>query len=97
VDHINRDSLDNRRENLRSASHSQNLINCRKRQSKSGLRGVYPHKLGWQARAAENGKWKALGTFRNAEDAARARDAYVLKTHGEFAILNFPVTDTNSD
>ena len=42
VDHINRDTLDNRRENLRLVSRSINATNARPRtESKTGIRGVY--------------------------------------------------------
>lgn len=45
VDHINRDTLDNRRENLRVVSRSINSTNAKARiESKTGIRGVYKRK-----------------------------------------------------
>ena len=45
IDHINRDPLDNRKENLRIVSHSINSINAKARiESKTKIRGVYYRK-----------------------------------------------------
>lgn len=42
IDHINRDTLDNRRENLRIVTQSVNATNAKPRiESKSNIRGVY--------------------------------------------------------
>lgn len=87
ADHINGDTLDNRKCNLRIATSKQNSFN-RKRASnnKSGFKGVY-----WKK---EHGKWAAqckinnighIGYFSNKRDAAQA---YIFVAHinyGEFA------------
>jgi len=78
VDHINRDRLDNRRDNLRVVTVSENLMNSsawRRRRYK----GVYPHSNGkpyWQAKiCVGKGRTVYLGTFHSEVDAARAYNA----------------------
>jgi len=93
VDHHNRESLDNRKVNLRFATHSQNC--CNKKILKKGTseyRGVSLIKKSnkWQAVIYYNGTRKHLGLFENQQDAARAYDNAAKKYHGEFAMLNFP-------
>lgn len=91
IDHINRDKLDNRRCNLRVASHSQN--NCNKPipiSNKSGAKGVIWHKAAkkFQAQICLNKKAKYLGLFPTIEAATTAYNSAAIKFHGEFAQLN---------
>lgn len=91
VDHINRDSLDNRRANLRTATCSQNVSNCDKRPNTvSRFKGVIWHirMQRWQAKIGVNGKRIHLGTFLSEVDAARAYDRAAVIHHGEFAVTN---------
>ncbi|MBL0320720.1 MAG: HNH endonuclease [Alphaproteobacteria bacterium] len=93
VDHINGNKLDNRKENLRLASHSQNCKNQAKpKNNTSGYKGVTKNKAGnnWIAQIKTNGKHLSLGRFENIQDAARAYDNAARKYFGEFAKLNFP-------
>jgi hypothetical protein len=93
VDHRNRDTLDNRRENLRLATHSQNQFNKGKTSRKTTSRfiGVFFEKYSgrWVARTTVEGKRIWLGRFDNEIDAARVYDEAAKKYHGEFAQLNF--------
>lgn len=91
VDHINHDTLDNRKENLRLCSNSQNHANQRMVvMNTSGFKGVSWYKaLGkWQARLRADQKLRHIGFFKTALDAALAYDREALKTFGEFALTN---------
>ena len=88
LDHINRNSLDNRIENLRVASKSENMMNRKTfKNSASGCRGVSWHKHleKWAVYVDVNKKRKHLGYFGDLEladlVATEARDLY----HGQFA------------
>jgi len=94
-DHINRNTLDNRRINLRLATRTQNAINRKlKSSNKSGYRGVHWNKemKKWESSISVNGVGIRIGFFANKEDAARAYDTAAILHFGEFAIPNFPVT-----
>jgi len=94
IDHINLDSMDNRRANLRPATYSQNTCHRRKRSGAkySKYKGVYREKQTrkWVARIGFEKKRIYLGCFKNEIDAAKAYDAAAKKYHKEFACLNFP-------
>lgn len=90
VDHRNRNGLDCRKENLRHATHSQNLCNqIGHRNTGSRFKGVYFHK--------PSGKWRAVIRTPKGRlyflaateiEAAVKYDEACLKHHGEFARLN---------
>jgi hypothetical protein len=90
VDHINGDGLDNRRENLRLCSHSQNLCNQGSTEnSSSQFKGVYRSKRGrWRAELNYEGCRYRLGIFDSEREAALAYDRKALEIHGDFARPN---------
>ena len=88
VDHKNRNGLDNRRDNLRLATHGQNLANS-KTHSESGFKGVEKNKHRFYASISIDGKTKKLGGYDTPEEAARAYDEAALEQFGEFARINF--------
>lgn len=76
VDHIDRNKLNNRKNNLRYATHIENNRNKNKQiNNKSGVIGVYKdNKTGqWRAQIKINNKAIALGRFINKEEAIIAR------------------------
>lgn len=86
VDHVNRDGLDNRRENLRLATHSQNAANMRvQKHNKLGVKGVSRSKKRFTARIRFNGVLYFLGSFKTIEEASAAYEAKAVELFGEFA------------
>ena len=86
VDHKNRIGTDNRRENLRLASSSQNGANkILKKDNTSGYKGVFKHRNKWQAQIRVNGKDKYLGLHETPELAHAAYIEEAVKQFGEFA------------
>ena len=88
IDHINGDVLDNRIENLRAVTHSQNCMNRKmRRNSTSGIKGVHwnSKKEKWIACVGLNYKNYRAGEFDTKEEAAAAAAKLREKLHGEYA------------
>ena len=92
IDHINGNGLDNRRANLRLATVAQNAWNSKKRNSRSGYKGVWfaADKRLWRASIVFHGRRMHLGYFKYKIAAARAYDAAAIKYYKDFARPNFP-------
>ena len=89
TDHINRDRLDNRRENLRAVTRSENQANSERPRGRSGYRGVRQGRAGsWYAQISLAGKKICIGRFASPEAAAKAYDEVARHARGEFARLN---------
>lgn len=88
IDHINHDGLDNRRTNLRMASHAENHQNRRSSyRSTSRYRGVHWNTASrkWRAVAKLNGREFHIGYFTDEEEAARCVAAWRAE-HMPFAV-----------
>ena len=102
VDHINHNKLDNRKENLRICTRSENGKNLRKRvgHGSSPYKGVMYSKKSkdmknerskpWFAHIISDGVHYHLGMFATKEEAAMVYDEACRKHHGEYGVLNFP-------
>lgn len=93
VDHINHDTLDNRRSNLRLCSKSQNAMNTKKINNCTSIfKGVYYNSRvsKYISRIKKNGKDISLGYFDDEISAGKAYDLRAVELFGEFAYLNFP-------
>lgn len=91
VDHINRNPLDNTRENLRICSIHENARNTGKQKNTSSkYKGVYfaSDRNRWHARIYCNKTLYQLGYFVSEKDAAEAYNNAAVKHFGEFAFLN---------
>ena len=87
-DHINRNPLDNRKTNLRRTTRTENNRNCTiSKNNTSGIIGIYWNKRNknWRSSITVNKKRIELGSYKNKDDAIRARLEAEIKYFGEFA------------
>lgn len=94
IDHIDGDRANNSPNNLRIASFSQNQANQQlRRENSTGYKGV-TWKRSRQKYAAQitvGGKYKYLGMWDSAVEAALAYDRAARDAFGAFALVNFPL------
>jgi len=95
TDHIDGDTLNNKKSNLRNVTKGQNAKNARKKKSAaSKYKGVSYFKRDkdlvgkWIARIQVEGKTKRLGYFNSETAAAIAYNDAAKKYHKEYAVLN---------
>jgi hypothetical protein len=87
LDHKNRDQLDDRIENLRIASHSQNHANtCLQTNNTSGFKGVSWYSRGskWEAYIKVDGRRIKLGYYADIREACNAYVEAAKKHFGDF-------------
>lgn len=96
VDHIDGNTANNARWNIRSVTRLENSRN-----SKSKAHSVHPYKgvrgprsrFGYAARLTVDGKQLSVSGVPTAEEAAKVWDALARFYHGEYARTNFPGTE----
>ena len=85
VDHLNGDTLDNRRANLRLCKPGENSRNISKVRAETGMRGVTKTRGGkWRVRIRFNYRLIDVGTFETERDASVAYCFASRMLHGEF-------------
>jgi hypothetical protein len=92
VDHIDGDTANNQRSNLRLATQSQNMANGGARKNGSSRYKGVCRRTGetkWTAAIRKDGRSYQIGMFADEVDAARAYDAAAREMFGEFARVNF--------
>ncbi len=90
VDHINGDTLDNRKQNLRICTIQENNFNSSKKSGANKYKGVYfyPKTNKYVTFIQYNKKQKNLGYYLTENDAARAYNKKAIELFGEYAKLN---------
>jgi hypothetical protein len=90
-DHINGNSLDNRKSNLRNCTHAENSCNSKIQiNNTSGYKGVSWNKLRkkWSVKVVKNQEHIFLGLYTDKKEAVMVYNKNAKEMFGEFARLN---------
>lgn len=89
ADHINHNTLDNRKCNLRICDNTQNVINRRRMSNgKGSFRGVYPNEHCFQPRINYKNITICFNRLNSEIEAAFVYNIAAVTLHGEYANLN---------
>ena len=88
IDHINHDTLDNRKQNLRVCTSKENSVNKKYFKNSTGYKNIYFHKATQKFRVCfqRNKKEIRLGSFKTLEEAIKTRNNYVLGLNDEIEL-----------
>lgn len=93
VDHINRNGLDNRRENLRITSQGVNIANAKMfGNNTSGYKGVVKYRTGWKAQIKYKQGMVQSNQINDVVAAALLRDELARRLFGDDVYINIPYT-----
>lgn len=84
IDHVNGCGLDNRSENLRSATAAENCWNSTRKRGASGHRGVSKSGDGWIVKFTVNKTMRYFGFFKDLDEAKKVADLAAAQLRGEF-------------
>lgn len=85
LDHVDGNPSNNRIDNLRKATHSQNMQNASTRIGRSGVKNITWKRNAWTVRFILNGKRKEFGRFQDLDLAKEFASKVRIKIYGEFA------------
>jgi|SRR5882724_4046405 len=88
VDHKDGNPSNNRWNNLREATHTQNMRNRKPQRNVCGYKGVFRKNRTFRAKITVNYRPIYLGRYKTAEEAALAYNEASKKYHGEFGRQN---------
>lgn len=94
VDHINGNTKDERRGNLRIVDRFQNMKNSHMRKNnRTGFKGVSVNKATgkYEVHICSDNRDTYLGLYATKEEAAEVYDNASRKLHGEYGCVNFPL------
>jgi hypothetical protein len=92
IDHIDRNPTNNRIENLRSVTKSENALNSKiSSTNTTGVKGVSWHKAAqkYHARITINGVCINLGLHKHLQEAKKAISEFKIKNNNEFINLGY--------